>query len=63
MNPQKKEETPDHKIKCLEKELEDECLKNLILNKMIDTSDQQYGTAIRKKFSPKPSDTSSKKNK
>lgn len=63
MNPQKKEETPAQKIKRLEKELEDERLKNLIMNKMIDISDQQYGTAIRKKFSPKPSGASSKRNK
>lgn len=63
MNPEKKEETPAQKIKRLERELEDERLKNLILNKMIDISDQQYGTAIRKKFSPKPSGASSKKNK
>ncbi|WP_268036294.1 hypothetical protein [Algoriphagus sp. PAP.12] len=63
MNPKKQEETPAQKIKRLERELEDERLKNLVLNKMIDISDQQYGTAIRKKFSPKPSGTSSKKNK
>jgi transposase len=46
MNPSKSEETPAQKIKRLERELEDERLKNLILNKMIDISDQQYGTAI-----------------
>jgi len=63
MNPKKQEETPAQKIKRLERELEDERLKNGVLNKMIDISDQQYGTAIRKKFSPKPSGTSSKKNK
>jgi transposase len=27
---------------------------------MIDISDSQYGTQIRKKFSPKPSDVSNK---
>lgn len=63
MNPGKQEETPAQKIKRLERELEDERLKNMVLNKMIDISDQQYGTAIRKKFSPKPSGASSKKNK
>ena len=63
MSPSKSEETPAQKIKCLERELEDERLKNLVLNKMIDLSDQQYGTAIRKKFSPKPSGASGKKNK
>lgn len=63
MNPSKSEETPAQKIKRLERELEDERLKNLILNKMIDISDQQYGTAIRKKFSPKLSGASTKRNK
>ena len=63
MSPSKSEETPTQKIKRLERELEDERLKNLILNKMIDISDQQYGTAIRKKFSPKPSGASTKRNK
>lgn len=63
MSPSKSEETPAQKIKRLERELEDERLKNLILNKMIDISDQQYGTAIRKKFSPKPSGASTKRNK
>jgi len=47
-NPKAKE-TPAQKIKRLEKELADERLKNEILNKMIEISDQQYGTAIRKK--------------
>lgn len=63
MSPSKSDETPAQKIKRLQRELEDERLKNLILNKMIDLSDQQYGTAIRKKFTPKPSGASSKKNK
>ena len=49
------EETPAQKIKRLEKELEDERLKNLILNEMIDISDQQYGTSIRKKYLAKQS--------
>lgn len=58
-NPRSKE-TPAQKIKRLEKELEDERLKNEILNKMIDMSDQQYGTSIRKKYSPKQSEASKK---
>ena len=53
-------ETPAEKIKRLEKELADEKLKNTVLNTMIDISDSQYGTQIRKKFSPKPSDASNK---
>src|SRR3990172_4700014 len=56
-------ETPAQQIKRLEKELEDEKLKNLILNKMIDISDDQYGTAIRKKYLPKQSKSSDKKSK
>ena len=55
------EETPAQKIKRLEKELENERLKNEMLNYMIDLSDKQYGTAIRKKFSPKQSGGSSDK--
>lgn len=51
----KSKETPAQTIKRLEKELADEQLKNKILNTMIDISDSQYGTQIRKKFSPKPS--------
>ena len=57
------EETPAQKIKRLEKELEDERLKNEILNKMIDISDKRYGTAIRKKYSPKQSGALGKKGK
>jgi transposase-like protein len=59
----KSKETPAQKIKRLEKELADERLRNEILNTMIDISDAQYGTSIRKKFSPKPSGTSNKKDK
>lgn len=46
----KSKETPAQKIKRLERELEDEKLKNKILNTMIDISDSQYGTSIRKKY-------------
>lgn len=56
-------ETPAQRIKRLEKELSDEKLKNEILNGMIDLSDQQFGTAIRKKFSPKQSGKSGNKDK
>jgi transposase-like protein len=51
----KSKETPAQKIKRLEKELSHEKIKTKILNKMIDISDQQYGTSIRKKFLPKQS--------
>lgn len=56
----KSKETPAQKIKRLEKALADEQLKNKILNTMIDISDAQYGTQIRKKSLPKLSDASSK---
>ncbi|WP_420537214.1 IS3 family transposase [Flavobacterium lindanitolerans] len=46
----KSKETPAQIIKRLEKELADEKLRNKILNTMIDISDSQYGTQIRKKF-------------
>lgn len=47
---QKPKETPAQKIKRLERELEDERIKNLLLNTMIDVSDKQFGTSIRKKL-------------
>lgn len=56
----KSKETPAQTIKRLEKELADEKLRNTVLNAMIDISDNQYGTQIRKKYSPKPSDASNK---
>lgn len=55
-------ETPAEKIKRLEKELSDEKLKTRVLNMMIDISDKQYGMQIRKKFTPKQSDNSRKKD-
>lgn len=59
----KSKETPAQQIKRLEKELADERAKNEILNTMIDISDQQYGTAIRKKYFAKQSGNSSKRGK
>ena len=56
----KSKETPAQKIKRLERELSDEKLKNKILNTMIDLSDQQYGTSIRKKYLPNQSNASDK---
>ncbi len=55
----KSKETPAQKIKRLERELSDEKLKNKVLNTMIDISDEQYGTAIRKKYLPNQSNDSS----
>lgn len=57
----KSKETPAQKIRPLEKQLSDEKLKNEILNSMIDISDKQYGTSIRKKFSTNQSTASGNK--
>ena len=53
MKRPKAKETPAQKIKRLERELEDEKTKNMVLNGMVDISDKEYGTSIRKKFYPK----------
>lgn len=56
-----KSETPEQKIKRLEKELEDERARNLILRGMVDDIDRQYGAGLRKKyFSRLPEDCKSK---
>ena len=60
MKTSKQKETPAQTIKRLEKELEDEKLKNSIMNSMVDVFDKQYGAGLRKKFLPKQS---SKDNK
>lgn len=52
MQSPKSNETPAQKIKRLERELSEQRLKNEMLNYMIDLSDSQYGTAIRKSFHP-----------
>lgn len=57
----KSEETPSQKIKRLERELADEKLMNKILNTMIDISDEQLGTQIRKKYNTQQSLDSKKK--
>jgi transposase-like protein len=59
----KSKETPAQKIKRLEKELEDEKLRNLLLNTMIDVSDKQFGTAIRKKHLSQQSKSSDRTKK
>lgn len=48
-------ETPAQKIKRLEKELEDERLRNTILNDMVDIMDKEYGASLRKKYLSKVS--------
>ena len=46
----KGKETPAQKIKRLEKELEDEKLRTLYLNMMVDDLDKHHGTQLRKKL-------------
>ncbi|GKT31435.1 Integrase catalytic region ISDde2, partial [Aduncisulcus paluster] len=48
----KSKETPAQKIKRLEKELQEEKIKTMLLNEMIDISDRELGTSIRKKLTP-----------
>ena len=59
----KSKETPAQQVKRLEKSLYEERLRNKILNAMIDISDEEYGTSIRKKFSPNQFNVSDKKKK
>lgn len=59
----KMKETPAQKIKRLERELSDEKLKNKLLNTMIDISDSEDGTQIRKKYYTEQSEAFNKKKK
>ncbi len=45
------QEKHDQKIKRLERELEDEKVKNHVLNRMVDIMDKEHGSGLRKKFS------------
>ncbi|MBW8192975.1 IS3 family transposase, partial [Neiella marina] len=49
-------ETPAQTIKRLERELEDERLRNLLLNEMVDIIDAEHGTGLRKKLEAKERD-------
>lgn len=62
-SPKRTEETPAQKIKRLERELEDEKIKNSIMNSMIDVFDKQYGAGLRKKYLPKQSSKNNKEKK
>ena len=53
MKRPKAQETPAQTIKRLERELEDEKIKNMVLNEAIKITDKQHGTSIRKKLFPK----------
>lgn len=46
----KTNETPAQQITRLERELEDERLRNLLLNKVVDILDAEHGTSLRKKY-------------
>ena len=52
----KANETPAQKIKRLERELDDERLRNLLLNEMVDILDAEYGAGLRKKYLAKERD-------
>ena len=55
-NTPKANETPAQKIKRLERELEDEQLRNRLLNEAVDILDAEYGTGLRKKYIAKERD-------
>lgn len=57
------QETPEQKIERLERELEDERLRNLLLNEMIDIVDRDYGAGLRKKYLSKQRVPSKRKEK
>lgn len=56
-------ETPAQKIKRLERELEDEQLKNRLLNTVVDIMDEEYGAGLRKKYIAKERDAFKLKKK
>jgi hypothetical protein len=52
----KAKETPAQKIKRLERELEDERLRNLLLNEVVDILDSEHGMSLIKKYIAKERD-------
>ena len=52
----KAKETPAQKVKRLERELEDEQLRNRLLNEAVDILDAEYGAGLRKKYIAKERD-------
>ena len=56
-------ETPIQKIKRLERELEDERLKNLLLNEVVDIIDAEHGAGLRKKLIAKERDAYKRRGK
>ncbi len=59
----KSKETPAQKIKRLERELEDEKLKNFIYGEMVDLVHREYGIDMRKKYSVAHSGLPKKKDR
>lgn len=59
----KSKETPVQVIKRLERELEDERLRNLLLNEVVDILDAEHGTGLRKKLIAKERDAYKPKGK
>ncbi len=57
------QETPAQKIKRLEKELDDERARNMLLNEVVDIIDAEHGTGLRKKLIAKERDASKNKGK
>ena len=56
-------ETPAQTIKRLERELQDEKLRNLLLNEVVDIIDAEHGTGLRKKLITKEQETFKKTSK
>jgi len=59
----KVKESPAQTIKRLERELEDERLRNLLLNEVIDIVDAEHGACLRKKLTAKERDAYKPKGK
>ena len=59
----KSKQTPAQLIKQLERQLDDERTRNLILNKMVDVCDKEYGMSLRKKYSAEVSNSFNKLKK
>lgn len=57
----KAKETPAQTIKRLKRELDDERLRNLLLNEVVDILDAEHGTGLRKKLIAKERDAFSDK--
>ena len=57
----KAKETPAQAIKRLERELDDERLRNRLLNTVVDILDAEHGTSLRKKYIAKEQDAFRKK--